>query len=178
VAALQEKAGRPLAPDANGTLRLTFGTVAGVSPRDGLRYEARTRLAGILEKHRAGDPEFEAPAALLAAIRAARETPWRDAGLGDVPVDALSTLDTTGGNSGSPVLNARGELVGLLFDGTWESVAADFLHEPRARSIHVDVRYLLWVLSEVAGARHLLEELGALAAPAGGGCTAAPVAPR
>jgi hypothetical protein len=178
VAALQEKAGRPLAPDANGTLRLTFGTVAGVSPRDGLRYEARTRLSGILEKHRAGDPEFEAPAALLAAIRAGRETPWRDPALGDVPVDALSSLDTTGGNSGSPVLNARGELVGLLFDGTWESVAADFLHEPRARSIHVDVRYLLWVLSEVAGARPLLEEMGAEAPAAVGGSTAAPASPR
>jgi len=181
VAALEERAGRPLAPDANGTLRLTFGTVAGVSPRDGLRYEARTRLSGILEKHRAGDPEFEAPAALLAAIRAGKETPWSDPALGDVPVNALSTLDTTGGNSGSPVLNARGELVGLLFDGTWESVAADFLHEPRARSIHVDVRYLLWVLSEVAGARHLLEEMGVSVPPApaaAGAGTAAPAAPR
>jgi hypothetical protein len=152
--------------------------VTGVSPRDGLRYEARTRLSGVLEKHRAGDPEFEAPAALLAAIRAGRETPWRDPALGEVPVNALSTLDTTGGNSGSPVLNARGELVGLLFDGTWESVAADFLHEPTARSIHVDVRCLLWVLSEVAGARHLLEQLGASAPPAAGGSTAAPAAPR
>jgi len=178
VAALQERAGGPLAPDANATLRIAYGHVRGVSPRDGVRYEARTALAGIPEKHRAGDPEFAAPPALLAAIRARRETPWRDPGLGDVPVNVLSTVDTTGGNSGSAVLNARGELVGLLFDGTWESVVADFRHDPRTRSIHVDVRYLLWVLSEVAGARHLLEELGAAPAAAGGREGPSPSAPR
>lgn len=161
--ALREVAGGELAPDADGTLRVSFGLVQGVAPRDGLAYQAQTTLLGILEKHRAGDPEFEAPAGLLEAIRAERRRPagrYRDARLGDVPVAFLSTADTTGGNSGSPVLDARGRMVGLLFDGIWESVASDLIHDPaRTRSIQVDVRYLLWTLESVARADHLLAEL-------------------
>ena len=78
-----------------------------------------------------------------------------------MPVDFLSTVDTTGGNSGSPTLNSKGEFVGLLFDGTYDTIASDFLFDPvRTRSIHADVRYLLWVMQEVDGATHLLEEMG------------------
>ena len=158
-----ERAGGLVAPDANSTLRVTFGTVKGVSPRDGLVYAPQTRLAGIVEKHRPGDPEFEAPADVLAAIRAEQARPagrWRDPALGDVPVDFLSTLDITGGNSGSAVLDGRGRLCGLAFDGLYESVGADFAFVEEARTIAVDSRYLLWTLSEVAKARHLLEEMG------------------
>jgi len=167
--ALVEKAGGLVAPDANSTLRVTFGTVKGVSPRDGLVYAPQTRLAGILQKHRPGDPAFAAPAEVLAAIRAEQgrgSGRWRDPALGDVPVDFLSTLDITGGNSGSAVLDGRGRLCGLAFDGLYESIVADFAHVEEARTIAVDSRYLLWTLSEVAKAPHLLAEMGVEAARA------------
>ncbi|HEU4385432.1 MAG TPA: S46 family peptidase [Anaeromyxobacteraceae bacterium] len=168
--ALVEKAGGLVAPDANGTLRVTYGTVKGVSPQDGLLYSPQTRLAGVLDKQRPGDREFAVPAEVLAAIRAegARPSgPWRDASLGDVPVDFLSTLDITGGNSGSAVLDGRGRLCGLAFDGLYESIVADFAYVPEARTIAVDSRYLLWTLSEVARAASLLQEMGFEPARAG-----------
>jgi hypothetical protein len=162
--ALIEKASGPVAPDANSTLRVTYGTVRGVdASTDGIYWKPFTTLAGIEQKH-TGEGEFNAPAAELeaiAALRNGKETPYLDDSLGDVPVDFLSTVDTTGGNSGSPTLNDRGELVGLLFDGTYDTIASDFLFDPiRTRSIHVDVRYLLWVMANVDGATHLLEEMG------------------
>lgn len=163
VRALLERAGEAVAPDANSTLRLTFGTVKGVSPRDGLVYAPQTRLAGILEKNRQGDPEFEAPADLLAAIRdeeARGSGRWRDQALADVPVDFLATLDITGGNSGSAVLDGRGRLCGLAFDGLYDSILSDFASVDGARAIAVDSRYLLWTLSRVAKAPDLLSEMG------------------
>ncbi len=163
VRAFLEKAGGAVAPDANSTLRLTFGTVKGVSPRDGLVYAPQTRLTGIPEKNRPGDPEFEAPADLLAAIRdeeARGSGRWRDRALGDVPVDFLATLDITGGNSGSAVLDGRGRLCGLAFDGLYDSIVSDFTSVDGARTIAVDSRYLLWTLARVAKAPHLLSEMG------------------
>ena len=168
--ALIEKAGGLLAPDANGTLRVTYGTVKGVSPRDGVLYAPQTRLAGILEKQRHGDPEFGVPEEVLAAIRAEGASgngPFHDAALGDVPVDFLATLDITGGNSGSAVLDGRGRFCGLAFDGLYESIVADFAYVPQARTIAVDSRYLLWTLSEVAKAPGLLAEMGVAPARAG-----------
>lgn len=161
--ALLAQRGGLVAPDANSTLRVTFGRVQGVSPRDGLAYLPQTTLQGVVEKH-TGKGEFNAPERLLAAIRALRagkSTPYLDAKLGDVPIDFLSDVDTTGGNSGSAVLNGKGELVGLLFDGTFDTVASDFLFDTeKTRSIQVDTRYLLWTWSEVEGAKHLLHEVG------------------
>ena len=161
--ALLEKSGGLVAADANGTLRVTYGRVSGVDSKDGLAYKPQTTLAGIVEKQN-GSGEFDAPQRELEsiqAVRAGRETPYLDPALRDVPVNFLSTVDTTGGNSGSATLNARGELCGLLFDGTYDTVASDILYDPvRTRSIHVDSRYLLWVLTEVDGASRLLEELG------------------
>jgi Peptidase S46 len=165
MAAALEKAGGVVAPDANSTLRVTFGQVRGVDAkdRDGVCWKPFTTLAGIVQKN-TGEGDFDAPARELDAIRALREgrtTPFASGALGDVPVDFLSTVDTTGGNSGSPTLNARGELVGLLFDGTYDTIASDFLYDPvYTRSIHVDVRYLLWTMEEVDGATGLLEEMG------------------
>ena len=160
--ALLAQAGGLVAPDANGTLRVTYGQVKGVDAKDGLYYKPQTTLAGIVAKH-TGEGEFDAPKVQLDAIKALREgkrTPFLDAALGDVPVDFLSTVDTTGGNSGSPTLNAKGELVGLLFDGTYESVASNYLFDPvTTRSIHVDSRYMLWNMAEVDGAGNLLREM-------------------
>ena len=179
--ALLDKAGGLLAPDANSTLRVTYGQVKGVSPRDGLFYKPQTTLQGIVEKH-TGSGDFDAPQKQLDAItalRAGKTTVFFDKGLNDVPVNFLSTVDTTGGNSGSPTLNAKGELVGLLFDGTYESVSSDYLFDSvKTRSIHVDSRYMLWTMAEVDGAKRLLDEMGvSLAAPAAAKAPAKPAAP-
>jgi hypothetical protein len=161
--ALLEKDGGLVAPDANSTLRVTYGKVMGVNQRDGLVYTPQTTLAGVLEKH-TGEGDFNVPKKArdaVAALKAGKKTPYLDRKLGDVPVDFLSTVDTTGGNSGSATLNAKGDLCGLLFDGTFDTIASDYLYDPvKTRSIHVDSRYMLWTLSEVDGARNVLEELG------------------
>ena len=161
--ALLAQAGGLVAPDANSTLRVTFGRVMGVDPRDGMRYLPQTTLQGVVDKH-TGEGEFDAPDRLLEAVkalRAGKKTPYFDEKLGDVPVDFMSDVDTTGGNSGSAVLNSQGDLVGLLFDGTLETVASDFLFDTeKTRSIQVDSRYLLWVWDAVEGAKNLLDEIG------------------
>jgi hypothetical protein len=162
--AMLDKAGGLVAPDANSTLRVTFGTVKGVSPQDGVLYLPQTTLQGVVAKARPGDKEFDAPPALLAAaaqVLATGKGPFVDPKLRDVPVDFLSDVDTTGGNSGSAVLNGKGKLVGLLFDGTYETIASDLLFDPvNTRSIQVDIRYVLWVASQVSGATRVLSEMG------------------
>jgi hypothetical protein len=161
--AMLAKAGGLVAPDANSTLRVTYGQVKGVDAKDGLFYKPQTGLAGIVEKQ-TGEGDFNAPQKQLDAIQAFRKgkkTPYADPALKDVPVNFLSTVDTTGGNSGSPTLNAKGELVGLLFDGTYESVSSDYLFDDvKTRSIHVDSRYMLWNMTEVDGATNLVKEMG------------------
>lgn len=155
----QQSQGHTTYPDANGTLRVTYGTVLGGSPMDGLIYEPFTRLEGILEKD-SGVAPFNAPAKLLDRARAKDLGPYGLDSIGSVPVNFLSDLDSTGGNSGSPTLNANGELVGLLFDGTLESVVSDWDFNPRTtRTIHVDTRYMLWVMKKIDDADWLIEEL-------------------
>ena len=146
-------------PDANSTLRVTYGTVMGGSPKDGLVYTPFTTLEGILEKD-TGEEPFNAPERELELIEAADYGPYVLDTIGSVPVNFLSDLDSTGGNSGSPTMNAKGELVGLLFDGTIESVNSDWDFDPRTtRTIHVDSRYMLWVMDKVDGAQRLIEEM-------------------
>ncbi len=161
--ALLAKAGGLVAPDANSTLRVTYGQVKGVDAKDGLFYKPQTTLEGIREKQ-TGEGDFNAPQNQLDAIKALRDgkkSPYIDTALKEVPVNFLSTVDTTGGNSGSPTLNSKGELIGLLFDGTYESVASNFLFDKvKTRSIHVDSRYMLWNMTEVDGAANLLREMG------------------
>ncbi|WP_367271842.1 S46 family peptidase [Ponticaulis sp.] len=146
-------------PDANSTLRITHGSVLGGSPRDGMAYLPFTTLEGILEKD-TGEAPFDAPQAQLDLIEAGEYGPYAMESLGSVPVNYLTDLDSTGGNSGSATLNAQGQLVGLLFDGTIESVNSDWHFDPRTtRSIHVDTRYMLWVMDYVSGADYLIEEM-------------------
>ncbi|HWM89827.1 MAG TPA: S46 family peptidase [Thermoanaerobaculia bacterium] len=155
-------AGRPVAPDANGTLRVSFGHVKGYSPRDAVRLDPRTTLSGVIEKH-TGEEPFDVPEAVLSAAAAGPRSRWADPVLKDVPVGFLADADTTGGSSGSPVINGRGELVGVNFDRVWENVANDFGYLPEVgRNISVDVRYLLWMLDALHGADAggLLTELG------------------
>lgn len=152
--------GLPVYPDANSSLRITYGTVRGYSPRDGVTMMPFTTLAGITAKTTGVDP-FISPKAQQDAIAAKAGPQYRVAALGDVPVNFLSDVDTTGGNSGSPTLNAKGELVGLLFDGNYESLSADWIFNPDlTRSIHVDARYMRWVMDEVDHAERLLTEMG------------------
>jgi len=158
---LRKVAGGNLYPDANGTLRITFGKVEGYTPKDATWYTPQTTVGGILQKDTGKDP-FDSPKPLLDAARDPLKTaPYTDPQLHAVPVDFLSTCDTTGGNSGSPTLNATGELCGLLFDGNYESIDADFLFNPAiTRSIHVDTQYMLWVMDAVDGAQNLIREMG------------------
>lgn len=158
--AVAAHAGKPVAPDANLTLRVSFAHVKGYTPRDGMRYVPFTTLSGILEKNTGHEP-FNAPKSVLDAASAKRHGKYREAALNDVPVNFLATGDTTGGNSGSPVINGFGELAGLNFDRVWENVANDFGYNPAiARNVSADVRYLLWTLSEIEKADELLAELG------------------
>lgn len=156
-------AGRPVAPDGNGTLRVSLAHVQGYVPRDAVTLAPQTTVAGIVQKDTGEDP-FAAPKAVLAAAPTAPASRWADPKLHDVPVAFLADADTTGGSSGSPVVNSRGELVGVNFDRVWENVASDFGYNPVvARNVSVDVRYLLWLLETLHGeaAQGLLKEMGA-----------------
>ena len=157
--AVRAHAGKPIAPDANSTLRISFAHVQGYAPRDGVYYTPFTSLAGAVEKHTGKEP-FALPAAVLEASREPGKR-WLAPGSPDVPVNFLADADSTGGNSGSPVVNGYGELVGINFDRVWENVAGDFGFNPAlSRNISVDIRYLLWLLDRVEGADDLLQELG------------------
>lgn len=150
-------------PDANSTLRVSFGKVTGRTPgADGSNWTAFTTLRGISAKA-TGTGDFDAPAAQLAAIRSKKFDKYEVKELGSVPVNFLATLDTTGGNSGSPVLNGKAELVGLLFDGTLDAVIADVDFNPKTvRSIVLDARYMQWQMKVVDKADRLLKEMGVL----------------
>ena len=144
--------------DANSTLRVTYGTVGGYSPQDGLVATPFTSLEGLLAKNTDVDP-FNAPKKLQEQIKAKLYGDYTG-GMNTVPVNFLSNVDTTGGNSGSPTLNGKAELVGLLFDGVYESIIGDWDYNPELnRSIHVDSRYMLWVMDKVDNAQNLLDEM-------------------
>jgi hypothetical protein len=159
---LRKVENRTLYPDANSTLRITWGRVEGYKPKDATMLTPQTTLRGVVEKESGQDPFANPKTLLTAAADPSKTKPYVDPQLGDVPVNFLSTVDTTGGNSGSPTLNAKGELIGLLFDGNYESIDSDFLFNPAmTRSIHVDAQYMLWVMDAVDGADNLIRELGA-----------------
>lgn len=161
IAALREFRKGAMAPDANGTLRVTYGTVRGYKPRpDAEVYEPFTMLSQVVAKH-TGEEPFAAPQGLIDAVKANQVGSYVAPGTTEVPVNFLADLDSTGGNSGSATLNSRGELVGLLFDGNYESMASDWLFIPElTRSIHVDIRYVLWIMDAVDKAHHLMREMG------------------
>jgi hypothetical protein len=157
--AWKKSQGKPVYPDANSTLRVSYGNVAPYTPRDGIIKGPFTTVEGIVEKH-TGQAPFNAPADLLAAIAQQRYGVFKDAILGSVPVNFLSSADTTGGNSGSAVLNKNGELIGLNFDSTYESITKDWYFDTQiTRAIHVDIRYMLWVMQEVDHADNLIQEM-------------------
>lgn len=150
----------PVYPDANGTMRFSYATVRGYSPQEGLVATPHTTVAGQVAKHTGVDP-FDLPKAVRDAAPTAAETFWADPELGDVPVCFLASGDTTGGNSGSPVVDGHGRWVGLNFDRVWENIAGDFGYAiDRSRNVIVDIRYILWLVDDVYGADNLIDELG------------------
>ncbi|HYQ04637.1 MAG TPA: S46 family peptidase [Polyangiaceae bacterium] len=160
LAALLNFKGGAIAPDANSTLRVAYGTVKKAPPgTPGANIGAFTSLTQMVGKNTGKEP-FNAPDRLLQSAKTAARSRYVDKPLGDVPVDFLSDLHITNGNSGSATLNARGELVGLAFDGTFESVASDWAYEPTTRTVHVDLRFVLYLLESVDHAQNLLSELG------------------
>ena len=148
------------ASDANFTLRLTYGRVLPYDPADGIHYNYYTTLKGVMEKENPQNPtEFTVPARLK-ELYAAKDFGRYANERGELPVAFLADCDITGGNSGSPVLNAKGALLGLAFDGNWEAMSGDVAFEPELqRTIAVDVRYVLFVIDKFAGAGWLLDEL-------------------
>jgi hypothetical protein len=150
----------PLYPDANSTLRLTYGTVKGYSPRDGVYYKPFTTHHGVVEKETGQEP-FASPRRLLQAEKAGADGTYGDQKIGDVPACFLTDNDITGGNSGSPVMNGKGELIGLAFDGNYEAIDSDFQFNPAlSRTISVDIRYVLWCMDYVDKAHALMREIG------------------
>ena len=151
--------GEPSYPDANFTMRLTYGTVGGYSPKDAVIYRYYTTLDGVMEKEDPDNWEFVVPARLKELYEARDFGPYAMPD-GKMPVAFLSNNDITGGNSGSPVLNADGDLLGLAFDGNWESMSSDVMFEPDLqRCINVDIRYVLFIIDKFGGAGWLLDEM-------------------
>ncbi len=149
----------PKAPDANFTLRLTYGTVKPYSPKNGIKYDYYTTLEGVMEKEDATNPEFVVPEKLK-QLYAAKDYGRYALSDGRLPVNFITTNDITGGNSGSPVMNAYGELIGAAFDGNWESLSGDInFDNDKQRCIVVDIRYVLFILEKLGGCKHLVDEM-------------------
>ena len=157
---LEWEKGQPSYPDANSTMRLTYGHVLPYSPQDAVLYKHFSTVRGILEKEDPSNPEFIVPDRLRTLILEKDFGRYADRSDGLVHTCFLTNNDITGGNSGSPVLNEYGELVGLAFDGNWESMSSDVMFEPELqRCICVDIRYVLFLVEKLGGARHIIREL-------------------
>ena len=160
IAALREMTpDKTLYPDANSTMRLTYGTIQDYDPKDAVTYKYYTTLQGVVDKYKPGDYEFDVPQRLI-DLNNKKEFGRYASPKGFMPVCFLTTNDITGGNSGSPVMNGNGELIGLAFDGNWEAMSGDIAYETELqRTIAVDIRYVLWIMDVYAGAGHLVNEM-------------------
>lgn len=149
-----------LYPDANFTMRLSYGRIQDYQPRDGVQYLHLTTSQGIAEKADSTNPDFSIPLNFLTKLNSEQAKIYADSATGKVPVCFLSTNDITGGNSGSPVINGEGHLIGCAFDGNWEAMTGDLVYEKEyQRTISVDIRYILFVIDHYAGAGYLLNEM-------------------
>ncbi|MEM6262134.1 MAG: S46 family peptidase [Bacteroidota bacterium] len=158
VQGLREWQDQPFYPDANSTMRVTYGKVLPYLPKDGVKFDYLTTIKGIMEKEDPTNPEFVVPEKLKALY--AEGAYGRYEMNGTLPVNFLTTNDITGGNSGSPVINGKGELIGCAFDGNWEAMASDIhVFSEVTRTIAVDARYILFIIDKFAGAGHLIDEM-------------------
>jgi hypothetical protein len=147
-------------PDATLTMRVSFGNVKSYDPRDAIRYDHITTMSGVLDKYKPGDYEFDLPENVLELARKKDFGPYADPMKKDLVVGFITTNDITGGNSGSPVLNANGQLIGLAFDGNYEALSHKIAFDKNLnRTICVDVRYILWCIDKVGGAPNIIKEL-------------------
>lgn len=157
---LEMNKGKKMYPDANFTMRVSFGNVKSYSPKDAVKYSHVCTLSGILEKYKPGDYEFDLPAKFLDLAKAKDFGQYADADAKDIVVSFISSNDITGGNSGSPVINAKGELIGLAFDGNYDALSHKIKFDKDLnRTINLDVRYLLWVVEKLGGATNIIAEL-------------------
>lgn len=149
----------PKAPDANFTIRLTYGNVKAYDPKDGVHYKYYTTLKGVMEKEDPNNPEFVVPAKLK-ELYATKNFGRYALPNGEMPTCFLTTNDITGGNSGSPVMNGNGELIGSAFDGNWESLSGDINFDNNLqRCIAVDIRYVLFIVEKLGGCKNLIDEM-------------------
>ena len=156
---MEMEADKTFYPDANSTMRLTYGTVGDYVPRDAVHYDYFTTLRGYIEKEIPGDDEFDVPAKLkeLYAVKDFGRYADHD---GTLHTCFTTNNDITGGNSGSPVINGKGELIGIAFDGNWEAMSGDIAFENKIQKcINVDIRFVLWVIDKMAGANNLIDEM-------------------
>ncbi|MBL7842352.1 MAG: S46 family peptidase [Cyclobacteriaceae bacterium] len=152
--------GKTMYPDANFTMRLSYGSVKSYRPRDAVFYDYVCTMKGVLEKYKPGDYEFDLPKELLEAAKKKDFGAYKDARTNDLVVNFITTNDITGGNSGSPVLNGNGELIGLAFDGNYEALSHKIAFDKDLnRTICVDIRYVLWCIDKLGGAKHIVDEL-------------------
>ena len=147
-------------PDATFTMRMSYGRVDDYSPRDAVEYDYVTTIEGVLEKYKPGDYEFDLPANLIEAAKKKDFGQYKDARTGSLVVNFITNNDITGGNSGSPVINGNGELIGLAFDGNYEALSHKLTFDPEMnRTICVDIRYVLWCVDKLGGASNIIKEL-------------------
>jgi hypothetical protein len=156
---LEMKGNQLMYPDANSTMRITYGSVKSYEPTDGVKFKYYTTLDGLAAKYKAGDDEFDAPTALLDLHKKKDYGSWADED-GTLHTCFITNNDITGGNSGSPVLNAKGELIGTAFDGNWEAMSGDIAFDKKyKRTIVCDIRYVLFLIDKLGNAQNLIQEM-------------------
>jgi hypothetical protein len=147
-------------PDANFTMRVSYGNVKSYQPRDAVKYDYVTTMKGILDKYKPGDYEFDLPSKLIELARKKDYGQYIDKQRNDLVVGFITTNDITGGNSGSPVIDGSGNLIGLAFDGNYEALSHKIAFDKDLnRTICVDVRYVLWCIEKLGGATNIIQEL-------------------
>ena len=160
-ALLKKNNGKQMYPDANSTMRVTYGKVCSYNPRDAVSFKYYSLADGLLEKYKPGDREFDLQPKIVDLLKRRDYGNYADKNIGGLVTCFITNNDITGGNSGSPVINGNGELIGCAFDGNWEAMSGDVAFDTRfKRTICADIRYILWTVDKVLGGKRLVDEMG------------------